>query len=807
MVNDFRYALRTLGRNRGFTVIATLTLALGIGLNAAIFAIINGLILKPLEAADGERLVWIASASSEPDGPRGNLTVPDFNALRDRKDVLADAFVFSDAPISLSSAGQALRLKGQVVSGHAFDVLGVRMSRGRAFLPEEDRTPGTHPVAVIGYALAQRLFPGDDAIGQSIMLNGRAFTIVGVAPPGFAGPDRLSSAEVWMPLMMHATAIPGLRDGLSPTSWWLKGIGRLADGVPLTAAKVTLAGVARGIAQSQPESHRGFTVTVQPFHGMNPADRSQVLPMAGLLLGVTLTVLLIGCANVAGLLLSRATAREREIGIRRAIGASRARLVRQLLVESLVLALMAGATGLLLGMWGSDVIVRVAELPGPIDASPDWRVVFFTVGVSLAAGVAFGLVPALRSSPQDVAPSLRSEPGADARPRASRLQRGLVIGQLAVSLVMLTGAGLLINGLAQAWRFDVGFQYADRVAVSVDVRLQNYEAARATAFYAQLMDQVRALPGVQRATMAHVVPFGGIVYSHGLSFPDQPADPDRTPPRASVNRVWTDFFDTLRIGLVRGRDFDERDLKAVPDTAIVSETMAARIWPDRDPLGQRFSVDGPDGPFVTVIGVVRDTQIDEFTERPWPAAYLPHPRSPGEVAILAWSPRGAAEVIREIETVVRRLDPDLPLHASRPLRQYVAERLDGERALSSLLTLCGGLALFLAALGLYGVMAYAVSRRTREIGIRMALGADRRGVVRLFLNEALRLASTGLLVGLLPAFAVTYALAGMLVGVSPGDPITLAGSASILLAATLAAAWIPTMRATRVDPVVALRQD
>ena len=566
MVNDFRYALRTLGRNRSFTVIATLTLALGIGLNAAIFGIINGLILKPLAAANGDRLVWIASASSEPDGPRGNLTFPDFAALRDNKDVLADAFVFTDAPMSLSTAGQALRLKGQVASGQVFDVLGLHMSQGRGFLPEEDRTPYA-PSGGDRLRARQRLFPGPPgAIGQSITLNGRAFTIVGVAPPGFSGPDRLSAAEVWVPLMMHATAIPGLRDGLSPTEWWLKGIGRLADGVSPVRAQATLAGVARGIAQSQPESHRGFTITVQLFRGMNPADRNQVLPMAGLLMAVTLTVLMIGCANVAGLLLSRAAGREREIGIRRAIGASRGRLVRQLLTESLVLALMAGAAGLLLAMWGSELIMRVVELPGPIDASPDWRVVLFTAGVSLAAGVAFGLVPALRSSPRDVAPSLRSEPGADARPRASRLQRGLVVGQLAVSLVLLAGAGLLIHGLSQAWRFDVGFQYADRVAVSLDLRLQNYQPARAAVFYAQLMEQVRALPGVQRATMAHVVPFGGTVYSHGLSFPGQTVDPDRMPPRASVNRVWTDFFDTLQIGLVRGRDFDERDLKPVPET-------------------------------------------------------------------------------------------------------------------------------------------------------------------------------------------------------------------------------------------------
>ena len=524
-------------------------------------------------------------------------------------------------------------------------------------------------------------------------------------------------------------------------------------------------------------------------------------------MSVTICVLLIACANVAGLLVSRAAARQREIGIRLAIGATRGALTRQFLAESLVLAAAAGTAGLILAMWGTEAIVRFADVPAVVESTPDWRVLLFTALASLVAGVSFGLAPALRAANLPLLPALRSEPGSDARPRSSRLQRGLVIGQLAMSLVMLASAGILIRGLSAAWTTDVGFTYDNRVAVTTDLRLVNYNAQRAAAFHDRAVTAVRALPGIDAATIAHLVPFGGRVYVYGLSLPGRPVDENARPERVSVNRVYTGFFRTMGIAIVRGRDFTAADLVKGADAAIVSATMAQRFWPDGDAIGQRFSVDGPDGPFRTVVGIARDVQIDEFTERPWPAAWLPYGDDPGELVILAASPRPPAQVLREIEGALRGIDANLPLYSARPVRDYVAERLDGERALSKLLTICGAVALALAGLGLYGVTAYGVTRRTREIGVRVALGAAERDVVRLFVREGLQLAGRGVMWGALPAVAATYALSGMFVGVFPVDPLTLMGSAAMLTGTTLLAAYLPARRATRVDPLVALRTE
>jgi predicted permease len=376
-----------------------------------------------------------------------------------------------------------------------------------------------------------------------------------------------------------------------------------------------------------------------------------------------------------------------------------------------------------------------------------------------------------------------------------------------VSLVLLAATGLLLRGLSEAWTTDVGFSYRDRVAVSMDLRLQQYTRPRASAFYATLLERVRALPGVDSATAAHLIPFGGRVFAHEVSMPGRSPDPDGAPERAAVNRVWPDFFSTLQIPIVQGRALTAEDIKPVPDAAVVSETMARRYWPAASALGERFSVDGPGGPFVTVVGVARDVAIDEFSERPWPAAYLPHDLGPAEFAVIARSQRPAAQIIREIEAIARGLDPDLPLYASRPLSAWVAERMDGERALSQMLGICGGLALFLASMGLYGVMAYAVARRTREMGIRMALGADRAAVRSQFVREALRLGVTGIACGIAPAVGLNVLIRGMVVGVSPADPATLGGAALLLISATLLAAYVPARRATRIEPLEALRAE
>ena len=799
-----RYAFRTVFKNPGFSAVAIATLAVGIGLNVALFGIFNALLFRPLPVSDPGRLVAIRSASIRPDGPRGHLTYPDFEDLRARRDVLADAFAFTQLPLGLSSGGRASRVRGQIATGNMFDVLGLRPHQGRFFTGADNDTQ----VVVLSFDAWQRLFGADEAaVGRSVTINGRPFTIVGVAPEGFTGPDRFEPSDVWLPLGVHRLVLTQDGDALSRSNWWLTAIGRLAPEASVRQAEAVLKGVAEGIAKSFPDSHRDTTVRVSTYHGAADDTRSQVAPIAALVMGVTLCVLIIACANVAGLLLSRAAVRQREIGIRLAIGATRGALVRQLLAESLVLAAAAGTAGLIIALWGTELIVRFAEIPGTIEATPDWRVLLFTSAMSLVAAVTFGLAPALRAASLPLVPALRAEPGADSRPRQSRLQSRLVVGQLALSLVMLASAGMLMRGLSTAWRTNVGFAYDNRVAVETDLRLQNYDPSRAAAFHERVLTDVRALPGIQNATLAHLVPFGGRVFVYGLSLPGKTDDPDAMPERVSVNQVGTGFFATLEIPIVRGRDFTAADLRPGSDAAIVSETMVRRFWPEGEAIGQRFSIDGPTGPFRTVIGVARDVRIDEFTERPWPAAWVPYTEGPGELVILAASTRPPAQVLREIESVMRGIDPDLPVITARPVRNYVAERLDGERALSKLLSICGAMALALAGLGLYGITAYGVARRTREIGVRMALGADRGDVLRLFVHDALRLAWRGVLWGGLPAIAATYALSSLFVGVFPVDPLTLVGSTAILIAATLLAGYLPARRATFVDPLVALRTE
>ncbi len=798
-----RYAIRSLLRQPLFTLTAVLTLAVGIGLNVALFGIFNAMLFRPLPVHEPGRLVAILSASTQPDGPRGHLTYPDFQVLRERHDVLADAFAFTRVPLGVSTNGQAVRADGQIVTANMFAVLGVRAAHGRVFSAAEEQ----EPVAVLSYDLWQRLFGGDaQAIGRPVVVNGRLCTIVGVAPRGFQGPDRFEPADLWIPLGLHAAAFPGQRGMLSSGNWWLTGIGRLAEGASVAGAQSVLGGIGRALAESQPDTHEGFHIRVVSYRGADAQSRGEVMPIAALVLAVTVCVLLIACANVAGLLLSRTTARQREIGIRLAVGATRGDLTRQFMAESLVLSGAAALAGLLAAMWGMEAIVRFADIPVSLDSTPDWRVGLFTIGVSLVATIAFGLTPALRAAALPLLPSLRSEPGGDARPRNSRLQRALVIAQLAASLVLLASAGTLLRGLSAAWTTDVGFTYEDRVSVSTDVRLQNYDPARARAFFDRIVSDVRALPGVEAATLAHLVPFGGHVYVYGATLPAVDAS-NTTPERVSVNRVWTGFFTTMKIPILRGRDFSDADLRPRTDAAVISQTMARRLWGDADPIGQRFSIDGPSGPFHTVVGVARDVQVDEFTERPWSSAWLPHSGNPDEVVILAAASRPPSQLLQEIEALIRAADRDLPIYLSRPLRSYVAERLDGERALSKLLALCGSLAIGLAALGLYGITVYGVARRTREIGVRMALGASRADVLQMFVREGLRLALFGAAWGALPALAATVLLSGLFVGLFPVDVPTLAASAALLAAVTLAAAYLPARRAASIDPVLALRTE
>lgn len=804
MRQDLIYALRSVARHPGFSAVAIITLALAIGLNTSVFGIVNVLLFRPPPVERPHELVWISSASAKPDGPRGNMTYADVDDLRDLPQV-SGVMAYGHVPANVAHAGQAERLEGQIVTGDYFHVLGVRPYRGRLIAVQDDH-PG-NAVAVISFALWQRMLGGRDAaVGAGIHINGAPFTIVGVAPRGFRGADVFSHADVWVPIAASRPMNHDVGTPLSRTAWWLKAIARLAPGISRAEARAALQARAASIAQAFPESHEGFTVRIDDVGGAPPGDQEQATPLAAILLAATMTVLLIACANVASLLVVRGVAKGRENAIRVALGASRARLVRQHLVESGALAAGGGALGLLLSMWSTELLLRFAGVPLEMDLDPDRRVLAFAIGLSALTGLLFGVMPAMRSAGAAPAGSLKSEQGSgDARPR-SRLHGILVAGQLALSLVLLLAAGLFLKSLASARTVDVGFDPQDRVSLSFNLRMHGYTTDRAIAFQQALLDRARAVPGVRSATLASMVPLGGRVEVSDLTFPDRPADPDARPGRVSLNHVGSEFFNTLGIPIVAGRPLDDRDMGPQPSAAVISETMARRHW-DRSPLGERFSVSGARGPFLEVVGVARDVIIDELSERPWPAAYLPRRRAADDTALIARAELPPGEALRALEAQVRALDATVAVFQPMTLSQHIANRLDGERALSRMLTVTGLLALALAALGLYGVVAYTVVRRTREIGVRVALGAQPDDVVRLFVRDAVRLALIGMAAGLPPAIVVTALLAKALIGVRVADPIAMAGVMVVLISVTLVAAFLPARRAAHVDPLSALRAE
>ena len=805
MIADLNHAVRAFLKTPGFALVVILTLGLGIGANTSMFSIVNVLLFKPPPVERPDELVWVRSASIKPDGPQGNMTYPDVDDMRSLP-VVTGVVAYGEIPANLAYSGRAERLTGQIVTSNYFDVLGVRPHRGRVLGDQDERR--SHSVAVISFGVWQRLFGGqDEAVGTNVYINGAAFTVGGVAPRGFRGADVFSPADIWIPIGASQLVNADIASPMSRTSWWLRSIARLAPGVSAREAAAAFRARAGAIATAFPESHAGFTVRLSSIGGASPGDQEQVKPLAAMLMGATLTVLLIACANVANLLLARNTAKGRERAIRIALGASWGRLIRQQLAESTILAACGGGLGLLVSMWSTDLLLRFARVPLEFDLNPDRRVLLFAIGVSIVTAFLFGVLPALRGGAMPPNSALKSEQGfADASPR-TRLPRLLVGGQLALSIVLLLTAGLFLKSIASARAMPVGFEPEGRVSMSFNLRMHGYSDERAGAFQRALIDKARGVPGVVSATLASMVPLGGRVWVSQLTFPDRPADPGARPERVSVNYVWPGFFTTLAIPIVAGRPLDERDMQGQPSAAVISETMARQYWPGRNPLGERFSTDGPRGPFLEVVGVAGDTIIDQLGERPWSAAYLPHRRNGDEVALIAHSETPPAESLRLLEVALHALDSTVAVFQPMTLRQHIAERLDGERAMSRLLSVVGLLALTLAAIGLYGVVAYTVARRTREIGVRIALGAQPRDVVRLFVADALRLALGGLAGAAVPAFAVTAALANSLVGITVGDPSTMVAVLIVLTAAILIAAYLPARRATRVDPLIALRTE
>jgi predicted permease len=791
---DVRYATQALVRQRGFAVTAVLTLGLGIGLNASMFSIINAMLLRPLPLDRSDELVWIASTRMSSGGALDKLSYTDVIRISDVS-ALSHVTAYGDLTVTAVARQEAVRINGQAVVGDFFAVLGANVYRGRA-IGQTDDDPAAHPAAVISFRLWERLFSGDDAaIGEPLRMNDQTFTVVGVAPRGFVGADVLKKVDVWVPAATAAQSDDDRRK--MQERLWLIGVGRLAPGVNPDQATAALQARATAIAHDSPRSREGFTLQAVPLHGSPPGERKGAPAASAMLLGVTIAVLLIACANVANLSLVRGVARAPDIALRLALGASRTRILRHELAESVLLAMAGAGVALLLAHIVPALLRRLVASPIDVDFTPDLRVVGFTLAVSLLTVLVCGLIPALRTSSVAPARAINTQKGPAGQRR--RLQRVFVTGQLALSFVLLVAAAVFLKSLVLARHVDVGFKPDGRVAVEFDLRALGYSGERSEAFVRTLLDRVRRVPAVREASLAHFIPLGGRTTIGTVT---TRASSVSTDTGAVLNFVWPRFFETLDMAVLRGRAFAEADQIGSPAAAVVNQALATQLWPHRDAIGEELSLDGPGGPFVQVVGVVRNASL---TGNARPAVYLPGRPTDTSLALLAWVDGDSAQSLRAVEREVRSLDARVAILRSDTLRHHIGERLEAERALSRVLGVFGAAALGLAAIGLYGLVAYTVVARRREVGVRVALGARAGDVLRLFVVDAGRLVVAGIVVGLPLAIGVTMVLEGSFFGVQIADPVAIGTVALVLAGVVVTAAYLPARRALRVDPAVALR--
>ena len=817
VLHDLKYAARQLARAPGFTAVIVLTLALGIGANTALFTLTNAMLLRPLPGiSHSESLVWVSATRGAGGRPTQMSYVDYLELVRGAGKLLVGSSAVAETPLSIARGGEPENVRGQLVSGGYFSLLGVPMAAGRGFSAAEDSAALARPVAVISHSLWSRRFESDPAvIGKTLIVNGRAFTIVGVTASGFNGADLEMRRDVWLPINAAPIAMPSSPNVIhEPTSWWLTSIARLAPGVATAQVDAVLRGVARQIVQSDSAGHGTFSARTFAAHsGMPPAAMSEIVPLAALATLTTGLVLLIACANVSNLLLARSVSRRREIAVRLSLGASRWRLVRQLLSESVVLAVMASGVGLIAAWWGADLLVSTAVLPLSLDLSIDGGILAFSVAAAIVTALVFGLAPALDATRPSVTAALKDAmPGGDVR--RSRLQSGFVIAQVSLSFVLLIVAGVFLRSLQTAASIDVGFDAREQVlSLSFDLTRQGYDETRAMNFLKLLHDRAKAMPGVEAVSLTDQVPLSER-HLAGEAMTEREAaksDPARygQGTEVFVSGVRPEYFRALGLPLALGRDFTDADTKGSPLVAIVSEDYARAAWPNENPIGQRVSMNGREGPFYTVIGVARQSFMTDVGERRRGAIYLAHAQNPAftELSLLVRSHGDAASLANALRNEIQSVDRDLPVYLVQTMAQYRQDSLQKYRLGSRLIGMFGALALLLASLGVYAVMAFAVTQRTREIGVRVALGAMRHQVIGLFVRRGMRLASIGLALGALLSIGVARAVASLLVVASPTDVVPFAAVLALLGAVILLASWLPARRAARVDAMEALRHE
>ncbi len=804
LLQDLRYAVRTLVERPGFTVVASLTIALGVGGTTAMFGVVDAVLLRPLPYPDPHRLVMLWTRTTG--GPRAAASWPEFVDWREQSRSFADLAAWRGQSVNLTGTAEPERVVGAFVSDRFFPLLGARPALGRTFTAEETDPSTARPVAVLGHGLWQRRFGSDPAIlGRSLVLNGQSHTVVGVLGPAFDGGDAPANgwfmgSDVFLPI----SYFPNQR-GLARGETEILVLGRLRPEVGLSEARADMTVVARRLEQAYPDTHAGRGVEIVPLHEQIVGDTKPALLV---LLGAVGLVLLIACANVANLLLARASHRRRELAVRAALGAGRTRLFRQLLTESALLAFLGGALGVLVGNWGLALLVTVAPpgvLPGSV--ATDARVMAFALALTAATGLCFGLVPAVQASRPDLDGVLKEAGRGGSGAAGHRFRDALVVAEVTLSLVLLVGAGLLLRSALALQHADLGFRPDHLLTAEFRLPPAKYPEPRAiAAFLRQALERIRAVPGIESAALVRAVPFSGNGGSTTYEVEGQPEPAKGREPVTQLNIVSPGYVRTMGIPWLRGRDFDEHDTADVPPVAVGNDTMARQLWPGIDPIGRRLRL--RDAGWVTIVGVAGDVRHSGPSEPPQPQVYTTHEQDARifacVVARTAGDPMAMAAPMR---AALWSVDKDQPVWKVRALEELVAGSRGTARAMSLLVGVFAAVAVVLAGVGLYGVMAYAVSQRTREIGIRMALGAASGRVMRLVVGRALALTTVAIVLGATFAAALARLLGTLLFGVGPADPLTFLAAAAALATVGALAAYLPARRAAGIDPMRALAEE
>ncbi|HVF91794.1 MAG TPA: ABC transporter permease [Blastocatellia bacterium] len=813
MLEDIRYGIRTLSKSPGFTLLAVLILAVGVGTNTAVFSLVNASVLRPVSGIeDSEGLVVVGERH---DGTPFPISYPDYLDLSQRATAFDGLLSTRDATFSINVEGEPERVRGSLVSGNYFSVLGIDPLVGRTILSEDDRGPGEHPVAVLGYGFWQSRFGADPRVpGRTLKLNGRIFTIVGVAPEGFGGLDSGKRRDVWVPRSMEAQLSSEGKEALTGRELAsVTVVGRLKEGTGIDRAQAEMSALADQLASAYKRRTPLGDFEVRELNRLRSGGEDLLAALAVMI--VVSLILVIACANVANLLLARAGARKREIAVRLAMGAGRARLVRQLVTESLLLSLAGGGAGLLLSLWATDLIWMLISMGAPgedllrLDIGIDLRVLGYTLGLSFMTGLMFGLAPALQATKVDLISALK-EGDHSAGYRRSRLRSGLAISQISVSLVLLILSALFVMATLNQLAGKSIPDDRNILLLSVAPGDQGYTEARGTRFYSSLLENVRDVPGVESAGVADSVQISGTSGDVRVQVEGNDRPGGKSPTRVSAQTVSAGYFTAMGFPVVQGREFNDDDRSGAPGVVMVNETMARTSWPGESPSGKRLrtqNYEGKNGAFLQVVGVVRDAN-DRFSGKAVPSIYLPVSQNylPEMMLVVKGGADGQA-LLAAVKREVRALDPDLPVFNAGTLSEHSRQLLATERQISTFVTLAGLIALALASIGIYGVISYSVSQRTHEIGVRMAVGARPADVFQMVLGEGLRLALIGIAIGIVISALVTRVIASELYGVSALDPRIYGGIALLLICVSAVASYLPARRATRVDPMVALRYE